>query len=178
MTHDRVTAVLSPFSGLNRVPPAILANAQDRGTKVHEYFESFCENIWQVVPSEYQGYITSLEQWTKDKKFLDKPSRWYCDELLLSGECDGLYPNETGYTLFDIKTPLKESKTWKLQGSAYSYLGKKAGFKITKIEFIKLSKDGSAPEIFTYEEDFDSFKKCLDVYRMFFKSEKDLFEYI
>lgn len=39
--YTRVTEILKPFSGLDRIPKDIVANAARRGTKVHDV----CEGI-------------------------------------------------------------------------------------------------------------------------------------
>ncbi len=170
--YDRVTACLYPFSGLSHIDPEILANAAERGTKVHEICDAMMNDIGVFnISDTYEGYINSFTQWIPGKKFVSRPSRFYCDKYYISGEIDGLYKEKDGYVLFDIKTPARESKTWMLQGSAYSYLAKQAGFNIIRIEFIKLDKTGKEPKVFTYKEDFNAFVNCLEVYRYFYKTD-------
>ena len=43
--YTRVTEILSPFSGLDRVPKAILKNAADRGTRVHKVCEGIVQGL-------------------------------------------------------------------------------------------------------------------------------------
>lgn len=175
--YDRVTACLYPFSGMSTINASILANAGHRGTLVHQIcdciingigYENAIEDLKMIYGGE--GYIESFKQWYNDQKFMDLPRRFFCNELMITGEIDGLYKNETGFTLVDFKTPLKESITWKLQGSAYNYLCLKSGINITKIEFIRLKKDGKSPQTYEYTPDFETYKKCLDLYRLFFKA--------
>jgi hypothetical protein len=167
--YMRVTEVLSPLSGLSGVNPDVLKNAQKRGTDVHEVIDAKMQYIGGGnIQDEWKGYISSFDKWFEGKDLL-KISRWFCDEYKITGECDALYMGKKGLTLVDFKTPTNESKTWRLQGSAYSYLGKQAGYEIKNIEFVKLSKDGTEPKIYQYEEDFDMFLKCLCVYNYFFK---------
>lgn len=166
-SYDRVTSVLSPFSGLSSVPEEILNKAKERGTEVHK----ICGAIMLgFPPSEtiYQGYIDSFKKWS-DKNFIAQPERFFCDVHKITGECDGIYEENGELVLFDIKTPIKESKTWPLQGSAYAYLSRNNGHPISRIEFIKLSKNGDAPVVYTYQENFELFISCLEVYREFFK---------
>jgi ATP-dependent exoDNAse (exonuclease V) beta subunit len=173
MEHDRVTAILYPFSGLNKVPPAILDAAKERGTKVHEVYEAILEDMGYHIDEQYSGYVKSLEAWCEGKIFLDRPSRWFCDDLMLTGECDGLYLDDGKVVLVDIKTPLRESKTWQLQGSAYAYLARKNGQQVDRVEFVQVKKDGSAATVHVYKEDFATYRKCLDLYRIFFKDAVD-----
>lgn len=167
--YIRVTHILYPYSGLDKVPIDVLKNASERGSKIHEICSAMVDDLGVgVLDPDYSGYIKSFEDWMQGKEFVERPSRLYCDKYKITGEIDGLYKNETGLTLFDIKTPAKESKTWSCQGSAYSYLCKKSGLDITKIEFVKLSKDGSEAVSFFYEENMEIFLKCLDLYKYFF----------
>lgn len=172
MTEDymRVTEILFPFSGLSVVDQNVLKRASERGSQVHLLCDAIIQDMGICdIDEKLVGYIESFKNWMPDKMFAQKPARFYCNKHMITGEIDGLYANETGYTLFDIKTPLKESKTWRLQGSAYSYLAKKAGYNITAIEFVKLSKYGDQPMTYHYEEDFTTFIKCIDLYKYFFK---------
>lgn len=166
----RVTEILSPFSGLNNIPQQILETAAERGTKVHKICDALINDIGVgEVDDKLSGYVDSFKQWMP-KEFIANPQRFYCDKYMITGECDGVYRNGNQLVLVDFKTPAKESRTWALQGSAYCYLARQAGYDISWIEFVKLSKNGKAPEVLIYQENFDLFVKCLDVYRHFFKS--------
>jgi hypothetical protein len=169
--YDRVTDALFFISGLCKISPEILKNACDRGSKVHEICDSLINNlgIWDLDLAT-EGYIDSFKQWLPGKKFIGKAERFFCDQLMLTGECDAIYDSPEGLVLVDFKTPSKESKTWRLQGSAYSWLAKKSGYPIKKIEFVKLSKIGKPPKSYWYEEDFETYLKCLEIYRLFFKN--------
>lgn len=173
--YDRVSQVLYPFSGLTKIDPSILKNAADRGTRVHELCDSLMSNfgIFEMEP-DLSGYIESFKKYFNDKNFIDKPPRFYCDEHKITGECDALYKTEDGLVLVDLKTPVRESKTWRLQGSAYSYLAKKAGYSVSRIEFVRLCKKGKEPEIFIYEENFPKFLQYLQVYRECFKNQNEI----
>lgn len=61
--YTRVTEILSPFSGLDRVPKAILKNAADRGTRVHKVCEGIVRGIgeWDV-DVEISGYVSSFRK--------------------------------------------------------------------------------------------------------------------
>ncbi len=62
--YTRVTEILSPFSGLDKVPKEILENAGRRGTKVHDICEGIVKGVgdWGV-DDETRGYIHSFNQW-------------------------------------------------------------------------------------------------------------------
>ena len=162
--------MLYPFSGLTKVDPEVLRNAAERGTLVHQVCDAIIEGLGAVYPPSVSGYIQSFDQWFKGKNFIQKPTRFYCDQHKITGECDAIYEEEGKLILVDFKTPLNESKTWRLQASAYSHLAKLYGLPIHRLEFVKLNKTGNAPKIFVYEEDFQFFLNCLQIYRTFFEN--------
>lgn len=173
--YDRVTEVLSMFNDFSMVHPEVLEKAQIRGTEVHKQ----CDDVmlsynWQH-DSMYAGYIESFAKWAKGKMFPfaeKKIARFYDEELFISGEIDGIYETEQGLVLIDIKTSAAPSKTWRLQTSAYSYMCKKHGYDIQRIEVLKLDKEGKLPKVYIYQENMDMFRKVLDVYRFF--KQKDM----
>jgi hypothetical protein len=178
--YTRVTEILFPLSGLKSIPAEILKKAADRGTKVHDICDAIMMDIGILdLEDEVAGYIKSFEQWIP-KQFLEKPDRFFCDTYKITGECDGLYAEGEDLILFDIKTPVKPSSTWNIQLSAYAYLARLSGYPITMIEVIRLNKDGKAPEVIRYKEDFDLFLSCLKVYRYFYdgKEQENYMDYI
>jgi len=171
--YTRVTAVLYPFSGLKKINPDVLKNAAERGTRAHKACEAIVKNLGYFDDDEtISGYVESFKIWCENKTFIPTPQRFYCDDLMITGECDLIYEDERGLVLVDLKTPAKESKQWLLQGSAYSYLAKKAGYEIKAIEFVKLSKEGKAAQVFHYEEKFSLFNSHLEAYRYSFEKEE------
>ncbi len=171
--YTRVTDALFPLTGLRNIDPEVLKRAANRGLRVHEICDAIIEKVGVVnLDTEVQGYIDSFKKWLP-KQFIKKPDRFFCDKYMLTGECDAIYKDESGLVLVDFKTPASESKTWRLQGSAYSYLAKESGYNIARIEFVKLSKTGGAPKVYEYVEDFEMYLKCLDVYKMFFLKKEE-----
>lgn len=171
--YVRVTDVLFPFSGLTQVKADILKAAANRGTMVHQICDALIEDVGvPEIEDSIKGYIQSFSFWSHEKRFIKKPDRFFCETHKITGECDAIYEEEDGLVLVDFKTSSKESKTWRLQGSAYSYMAKKEKYPIKNICFVKLSKDGSLPSVYEYEEDFGTFLKCLDLYRLFFSNIK------
>lgn len=173
--YFRVTEVLYPFSGYDYVPSAILENAAVRGTKVHKICESIVDGYDFDYPEEFEGFIQSfLKWWERGHKVIATERRFFCNDLHITGKVDYIIEGRDGNILVDLKTSSQESKTWMLQGSAYSYLAKKAGIPIHSIMFLKLDKDGGEPRPFIYEEQMDFFIKVLDVYKYFFCSKRKL----
>jgi hypothetical protein len=173
----RVTEVLSPFSGLSKIDPMVLQNAADRGALVHQIIEGIEQGFGKEnVPEHVEGYIQSYETWADGKDFLPAQKRLCDSNLMITGLVDAIYREGNDLVLVDYKTPARESKTWELQGSAYSHLCKIIGYNIARIEFVKLDKRGKYPEIFRYQENMAMFRKALDCYRYFFedKSKEEL----
>jgi hypothetical protein len=180
--YYRVTHVLEPMSKLNLVPQHILEarleNKQNLGKLVHECCEYIVDEKitgdYFGLPKEAEGvsgYISSFLRWAENKNGWKRPQRFYCSNLMLTGMPDGLYKNETGYTIYDLKIPVATSKTWKYQGAAYAYLAMQAGYNITQVEFVRLKKDGKKPISNFYDDfkdDFKTYLDCLKLYKIFF----------
>jgi hypothetical protein len=153
------------------IDPIVMQKACDRGSAVHDMIEVLQEGFpIGLIDNSLQGYIDSYNLWALDKKFIDTPGRFYDDDLMITGKVDCIYKDGHGdLVLVDFKTSVQESKTWKHQGSAYSYLCKRSGYDIRRIEFIKLDKGANFPKVYTYSERLDDFKLLLAIYREFFK---------
>lgn len=171
-----VTEVLEPLTGIRMIPKEVLEAACVRGTAVHHACSGWINGIGMgnIYP-DYSGYLKSAMNWLEDKEGLELVPRFFCHDLKLSGECDCVMPNKTGLTIVDFKTSQKEHCYWKLQGSAYAHLARKAGMNITAIKFVRFEQNGSEAVEYDYEEDFDTFLKCLEVYRFFEKTSKTTF---
>lgn len=193
--YTRVTKVLEPFSDIREMKKdperkEILDNAGSRGTVVHklcdwiskgididgykDLLKEYCRNTEHMEKEEVLvlEFVKSFQGWAKDKKFIKTPQRFFCDTYMITGECDLIYEDERGLILVDLKTPASESPTWLLQGSAYSYLAKLAGYNIAGIEFVKLSRTGGKAKVFRYEENFELFRAALLTYRHFYADQK------
>lgn len=172
--YTRVTEVFDRYVDFSMIPPDILKNAAERGTMVHRICEDYTNGIEHLfIEPDKEGYVESFKKFWVGKEKISNPGRLYCDELMITGEVDGVYlDRETGeFVLYDLKTPVNESRTWALQGAAYAYLLGKSGMKVDRIEFIKLNNKGKIPKKYgyTYKENFYLFKACLDLKRYFEK---------
>ncbi len=162
----RVTSVLYPFSGLQNIDVDILAHAAERGTKVHKICEAIISGIGEVgVDEETRGYVESFKKWwASGIDVVEMERRFWDDELCLTGQLDLIIRTSEGLAIVDFKTSSRPSKTWEIQGAAYAFLAKNAGFSIQKIYFLHLNKHGKEPKIYEYPIDDDFF---LSVYRTF-----------
>lgn len=174
--YTRVTSITGRFIDLSHIPRCSLENAKIRGTCVHECCEALVSGIgeYDLLP-EWKGYIDSFSLWFTDKDFLDKPDRFFCDKLMITGECDFIYQDGETVVLLDIKTSEQESITWPLQGAAYCYLARKRGINVQRIEFLMLSKKGKSPKSIVYEYDtnFKMFMHFYETYRYLYKDKEN-----
>jgi CRISPR/Cas system-associated exonuclease Cas4 (RecB family) len=163
--YRRVTSILYPFSGLDKLPPEIVAHAAERGTKVHKICEAIIQGLGELgVEEETRPYVESFKQWwAKGHEVVLLEERFWDDELHITGQVDLIIKTPDGLAIVDLKTSSKPSSTWPAQGSAYAYLAKKAGYNIQKIFFLHLLKTGKEAKIYEYPVD-DSF--FLDIYRV------------
>jgi hypothetical protein len=175
--YTRVTEILSPFTGYGAIDPVVLANAADRGTKVHTIIEQILEGTYyDEIPEAYKGYIDSFQLYWDINKFelVLMEQRLYDDELMITGQCDVIViDKESGMTyLLDWKTSYSVNKTWDLQGAAYEYMAAQSGHKVDKVLFIKLDKKGKAPKVIETKGTFEEFKAVKRIYEKFFKTKQ------
>jgi hypothetical protein len=175
--YDRVTEVITPFSGVEFVPEDILKSAGDRGTLVHKYIEGSLQGFKGSLTEEMGPYVDSFEKfWDSSKHVfgggkivLEK--RLFCDVLGITGQADVIVETSDRTYMIDWKTSSRPQKSWALQGAAYRYLAEVNGYKhVDSVLFVKLNKTGKSPTLYkheNYEENISVFKKCLELFRWF-----------
>jgi hypothetical protein len=166
----RVTSVLYPFSGLEKIDADVLAYAAERGTKVHNICEGIVAGLGEIgVEDETWGYVESFKNWWEaGQTIVEMEKRFWEDDLLITGQLDFIVADKDGLAIVDIKTSSRPSKTWPAQGAAYAMLAKKAGYDIKKVIFLHLNKNGKAPKLYEYPIDDDFFLAILRVYNHFY----------
>jgi len=166
--YTRVTEILNKYSGLHNVPEKILDGAKERGTAVHKYISGYLNALPSDIAPELQGYADSFHKIEDRFTWVEEPSRFYCDDLCITGEADHIALYNGKCCIVDFKTPLKESKSWALQGAAYKYLALKSDIKIEGIVFIKLDKFGNEAEIYEYEDKIELFLMAVKLHKYFY----------
>lgn len=172
-SYLRVTDILAPLSGIDRVPKAILEAAAARGTLVHSCVNWFInEGDWVGVTNEVAPYVESFKAWYKPgMKTLKTEERFYDDELCITGQVDFIYNDEHGNAyLIDFKTSSKPQCSWAVQLAAYKHLAALAGVTIDRMGVVHLKKDGTPADLYYYDYDhhFGLFMDCYRVYKYFF----------
>jgi hypothetical protein len=193
--YTRVSTILSPFSGIDKIDPVVLHNAANRGTVVHKAIDKLIKGansfdvqfdieIWvkeyavgtDHFVKEYDlidNMITSYLIWAADKELHPSPGRMYSEAFQITGEIDCFYFNKHNeIVLVDFKTPVSESKTWRLQGSAYWYMFVHGDRDADIVEFVKLDRKGKEPKSIVYQPDFQLFESVLNTYNYFYKDYK------
>jgi hypothetical protein len=168
--YTRVTTVLYPFSGLEKIDAGIVEAAADRGTRVHKICEGIIEGLGEIgVEEDIWGYVESFKKWWQQgHELVAMEKRFWDDDLQITGQVDLILKTADGLAVVDLKTSSRPSKTWQAQGCAYAYLAKKEGYDIKKIAFIHLNKHGKDPKIIHYEVDDGFFLAVLRVYNHFY----------
>lgn len=169
----RVTNILYPFSGLEKVDKDLVAHAAERGTRVHKTCEGIVKGLGEFgVDDETWGYVESFKQWWADgldKEVVDTERRFYCDIYGITGQADLIIKTPAGLAIVDYKTSSKPSKTWQAQAEAYYYLAKAEGLNIQHLWFLHLSKHGKSPKVHSFECDHTFFFHCYHVYQHFYQ---------
>ena len=177
---DRVTQVLSPFSGYGSIPPDILSRAANRGDLVHKAIKEEIVGMtdWQELPENYQGYLNSFKVFWKERSELVPfacETRYGHEKLNYTGQVDFISISQDGFHIFDWKTSSKPNSSWRYQGSAYIEMLRSEGLNAASCTFVHLDKKGGMPKLYKYtenhEEDFGIFKDMLKLYRLFFKNQ-------
>jgi hypothetical protein len=166
----RITQVLSPFSGLDKIDPYVLQNAADRGTRVHKICESIISGLGEFGNGEETwGYVESFKQWwATNPQVVVMEERFFDEDEKITGQVDLIIQIDEGLAIVDLKTSSRPSKTWAPQGSAYAYLARKKGYDIKKIFFLHLNKHGKAPKLIEYPINEKFFFEILNVFNHFY----------
>ncbi|MCK5345919.1 MAG: hypothetical protein KAR20_21060, partial [Candidatus Heimdallarchaeota archaeon] len=108
--HYRVTSILEPFIDFSHIPPSVLENASDRGTRVHDYCSRYAMGgIVVCIDDDCKPYFKSFKQWFDQfvKEVHISEVRFYSDLAKLTGKLD-LFCKVEGISegvLIDLKTP-------------------------------------------------------------------------
>lgn len=173
--YPRISDILGVWTRafLDKIPQETLANAANRGTRVHLACLGLMQGIWNPnALEEDMRYVQSFERYISQKPpyLLKAETRLYCDELCFSGQFDFVWKEGGDLWLVDVKTSANESPTWRYQIAAYFYLCQKNALPVDKAKVLKLSKTGGKAKVIEYpnvQEDFKVVKQCVELYHLF-----------
>lgn len=126
MKTINVTQALSPFSRYDGIPPAVMEAAKQRGNRLHAAAAAKLTGTFQVKPllPEDAGYWASLEDWINSMvdHVYDVEPELVDERLGFIGHPDLICKVNGKHYVIDWKTPAQESKSWRVQLSAYCHL--------------------------------------------------------
>lgn len=171
----RVTQVLEPFLGLDKIPAHYLAAAADRGTRVHQVLYGNLIGLPPLhIEDDIAGYLTSYDDWAGYGHAVHLEERYECQELGISGQVDVIAPGpDGGLWVIDYKTSAKPSKAWPLQLSAYRELARRNGIETTGAAVLHLQRDGRPAKWLPQPDAWELYKSCLEAYKYFFIKKGD-----
>lgn len=129
----RVSEILARLQNFKAIDPEVLENKARIGTNVHKAILDHSQGQFPLLESERESaYFGSYLIWEKKEKpnWKVQVPRLYCDDLMITGEIDGLIETNRHQSpvLIDWKcsaTPNKE--IWNMQAHFYWYLLDKNG---------------------------------------------------
>lgn len=173
--YRRVTEILQAYTDFSMIDPAVLANAADRGSRVHRFCELYIKNLLiESVDNDCKPYFDSFKFWfdsvVEEVFFIEE--RLYCNDLKITGQIDLICSlrNSDKKFIIDFKTPQNPSKTWALQTAAYKYLAEKnLEIKIDYRGCLMLDRHAEPPKFLSYDNDmdFELFKWACHLYEFF-----------
>ena len=142
-----MSSVLGIFSDFDGIPPKILNNAADRGTRVHDYCSRYAlGGTILSIDDDCKPYFKSFTKWFDMlvKEVFISEERLFCDTRNLTGKLDLFCKVEgiSGALVIDIKTPQQYKGGWMLQTAAYQWLLEENGYEPLKRGVLMLSNKG------------------------------------
>jgi hypothetical protein len=176
--YARVTEVLQPFTDFSAIDPTTLAQAADRGSRVHKYCEMHALNLFVCdYDEDCKNYVESFKEWFDEmvESVVHNEVRMNSKKYRVSGKFDMIVKikGDPGLTIVDLKTPASHSLSYPLQTAAYRLLAQEC-LNVTADRRIclMLPKHGGKAKVFEHtdhEKDQDLFLQALKLYRHFNK---------
>jgi hypothetical protein len=172
----RVTQVLTPFSKLEGIDPAIVLKAGDRGSRVHSFCEAHALGLFiEECDADCKNYVEVFKKWFDSMvmKVHHTEVRLNSPTFKISGAFDMIatLKGDTEPTLIDIKTPATHSQAWALQTAAYQMLADELlKVQVARRICLMLPKYGDSVKIVEYSDhanDLALYLKALELYRFF-----------
>ncbi len=175
--YARVTEVLAPFCNFDHIDPKTLANAADRGTRVHDYCELHALGLFlPELDADCKNYVEAFKEWfdLMVTDVLETETRLNSPTYRVSGKFDMLVKlkGDEGLTIVDLKTPASPALSWQLQTAAYRLLLKECkGIPADRRISLMLPKHpGGLVKVCEYtdhEKDEALYIKAIELFRFF-----------
>jgi|SRR5271166_6577967 len=181
--YTRISSISSAFAGYGGIPKAVLDKAACRGSQVHRFIYSYTNNIviadeeMMFMDQSLAGYFASFRTFWEEYEgspIILQEERIDDDDLMITGEPDLVVEHGGRLVLIDWKATVAVGKHWQIQAEGYSYLlSMVKDIPVQKILFVRLDKDGGAPEVVEYHPDFENvFMPAYRLYKMFMQNNK------
>lgn len=174
--YTRVTEVLTPYKDFDNILPEVLAQASNRGDKVHECCDLYALNMLIEKPSEeVKPYFESFRNWFDEyvDEVIFTEQRLSHPELFLTGCADLLcrLKGSPELVLVDHKTPRAHEISWRLQTAAYRFLIREIlGLNVERRLSLRLSPEGKEPIVSEYvhhDHDERLYLNQVEIFRCF-----------
>jgi hypothetical protein len=162
--YVRVTDVLKTYVSFDKIDPAGLKKAADRGTRVHKYCELYTQNLLiEKVDEDCKPYVESFIQWfdAMVEELWVSEIRLSCPKYLITGKLDMVVTikGDQHPTIVDLKTP------------AYRYLMRVSqNIEIPRRVCLVLDRLGNQPKLIEYtnhEADERMFLNAVELFHFF-----------
>lgn len=194
--YTRVSTISGAFGGYGGIPAAILKNAANRGTAVHEIIKDLildipvAENRFEFMNQKpngdlekisLKGYVDSFWIFWKPIEARIVPvlieEEIENEVLMVTGQPDYFGKLDNRTILFDWKCTSKNSTNWDIQANGYVDLYEPYyNDVVEEMNFVRLDKDGKEPEIVELVRDLDLFSNCHGYYHRYFKNQINYLE--
>ncbi len=178
----RISSIASAFGNYGAIPKGILDKASCRGSQVHRLIKSYTNSIiisddeLMFMDQSLAGYFASFKIFWEEyegSKIVLQEERIDDPELMITGEPDLVVEHKGRLVLIDWKCTYIISASWRLQAEGYNYLLHNVkNLAIDQIYFVRLSKEGEAPEVISFIPNWDIFLKAYELYNLFMKDQK------
>jgi len=194
-THVRVSEILAQFKDFSAIDPRVLNTKANIGTEVHhnihmhskgmspvfDSFPNYCRFTNEISSWEDrgEGYFRSYLQYEANEAPIYQclEQRFYCDDLMITGQIDGLQIPKTAELpiIVDFKCSYSvDLEMWSMQAHYYKYLAERNGIKVQdRFLFLQLKKDATKPKIVEIKFDEKVMQRCIDEAILFWERRND-----
>jgi hypothetical protein len=166
------TEVLGKYVDWHRIPDKILAQAIRRGNSVHTACGGYALGGYVApLPLQYQGYFDSFKLWYDQfvERTIEVEKRYTCHLYKYTGQLDIIsFLKSKRFALIDIKTPVTESKTWRIQLASYRHLLQSNDIEVDESMILQPKASGKIARAYKYDDwemDFNIFIGALNAHR-------------
>jgi hypothetical protein len=180
--YTRISEILGRLKDRSGINQQVLMDKANIGTEVHHNIHM----DYLGVPAHFgmhsvrrpfdghllreecrgEGYYNSYLAWKGDRDIAYKlmEERFYCNDLMITGQIDALLVTDKGLHLIDFKCSYApENEIWPMQAHFYYYLLQVNGIEIEPVfSFMQLKKDGKKPTLYEYALDKNILSRCIE----------------